>query len=409
MATEPPPSAAPSPAPSGPRPRRFRLARGLLIAAIAMAAAELLARLVTLWSFHAPLMRHPEIRSRFEATAAWAQPMDLSTVADEEAPEETPWVAFDRSVDPPRQVWKAVREATTSDFRSWPAEPAVPPGVVRVAFVGNSTTFEGYPEAAGRRFDEALGPGRVEVVNMSLNGGSAAGCLYLAGKFLPSIRPHIAVFYFGFNEIGGYEFARREDEMAAALAARTGGALPSLDATELCRLYPSRGFVHVVADALGLSGLPPPCRDRFRGRDEPPLTCEGSRVCEHWDAIRDLRGLVEQARGIGARPYLSTFAAPDYDRLPPDELDFFDTDIEYLWPPLGDTARYGRQLAELNRRIRALADETGTPLVDVAAGMKGGRDLFTDNCHRTRAGLELHGRIAADALLPAVRELLGRL
>ena len=386
--------------------RRFRGVRIAFFVAMGLVLAELLIRVVTLIAFYVPLMRHPELLERFQRNGQL--PLDAESARAILVPEHFPWMSVQGAGPSMVITWKTFGDIGTADFRGYPADPDARSGVVRIAFVGGSTTLEGYPEEAGRLFDQALGPGRVQIVNLGQNGSMSLTDEYLMRKFLPALKPDLTVFYEGFNDLEAYGI--RSMLLANEAARRPAGtdAARGLtdDPTGFCRIQRSTGLAELLGRALGLRrpGLAS-CHERFTsGLD--PFACDGSDLCQALDPFTAYRRMVELARSAGSLPVLSTFAAPDYGNLPTADLEYFDDEIIYLWPFLGNVTTYSAMLAKNNEVVRALAAETATPLVDVAHGLVGGRQLFKDNCHRTTEGVRRHGQLVFDALLPTVRSLL---
>jgi hypothetical protein len=67
---------------------------------------------------------------------------------------------------------------------------------------------------------------------------------------------------------------------------------------------------------------------------------------------------------------------------------------------------YAGRLAAENARIRSFAALAGLPLVDVAAAINGGRDVFKDNCHLNELGRYRQSDAVAAVLAEPVRRLL---
>ncbi len=392
--------------PSAQSPRHLRGIRIAFFAVIGLVLAELLVRLVTLVAFYVPLMRHPELLERFQRNGQL--PLDAESARAILVPEHFPWMSVQGTGPSMVVTWKTFGDIGPADFKGYPADPDARSALVRIAFVGGSTTLEGYPEEAGRLFDQALGPGRVQIVNLGQNGSMSLTDEYLMGKFLPALKPDLTVFYEGFNDLEAYGIRSMlvANEAARRAAGTTSDAGTTDDPTGFCRIQRSTGLLDLLRKAVGLPspGLPS-CRERFTaGLD--PFACDGSDLCQSLDPFAAYRRMIGLARSVGSIPVLSTFAAPDYGNLGSGDLEYFDDEILYLWPFLGNVSTYSAMLGRNNRVIRELAAETGTPLVDVGQELVGGREVFKDNCHRTTEGVRRHGRIVFDALLPMVRSLL---
>ena len=254
--------------------------------------------------------------------------------------------------------------------------------------MGGSTTWgpnhsrDGYPVPAARLLDERFGDGRVEVINLGIPVSNSATTLVLARRFLTeSVRPDIVVLYQGFNDLFYWR--------SRALAERSldAGGMPS---ATLFRAPAHQGSLL----QLLFSEEPHPFDDSsFREKAlRAPLLAH--------------RDMLDLARERGFTLYLSTFASPSYGELPEEELDFFRTELHFLWPMLGSVESYQRDLAAYNAAVVENARRIGVPLIDVAAAHGGGREVFIDNCHRTEQGVATHGRIAFDALASQIAEIL---
>jgi hypothetical protein len=139
-------------------------------------------------------------------------------------------------------------------------------------------------------------------------------------------------------------------------------------------------------------------------RDPCPIGHRGT-----LDAVAEsYRGFERLTSGAGASLFVSTFAAPDPGSLAPLERDYYETELRYLWPVQGDLDAYRTRLAAYNQRVRGWAAESGVALIDVAASVTGGRDLFEDICHTTPAGRARHARVVFEALEPRVAGLVAQ-
>lgn len=372
-----------APAPGSRRLRR--IAVGLAALVLSPVAVEAGTRFVTWRAWNARLQRHPSLAKRVE-TMPLGTPR-MSARAFMEAADRFPAPVFTagatRSGAP---TWTTFAEIKPDALPAPPRSPSPTPGVVRIAFVGGSTTFDGYPERVGEALEARFGKGKVEVVNMGVPASNTATSWVLMQRFLPTWKPHLVVVYHGFNDLTYYEVRSR------AIYAMTTGI--GEDPEAIFRVQPpSRGLAWFMKNRSGKPRIP----ERHWLSDTVFTEPENN----YWQMTR-------MGWELGFDLYVTTFARPAYDRIPSNERDFLEADLFFLWPMLGDTARYARTIDTYNDRLRDFARRAGTAVIDVAASLTGGLQTFRDNCHRTAEGDTAHAKIAALALAPRIEALLAQ-
>lgn len=366
-----------------PRPVRFSRWKWFVISALCVLfLAEAVTRIVTYVAWQLPLLRHPDVARRISGygknAPRWTVGQVIRPAGQLVAPVLDPLHPEDRVPE-----WSTFEEFPASGFRT-PLATSPRPGTVRIVCVGGSTTFNGYPEELQILMDAEFGADRVDVVNMGVPASNSETALVLMRRHLTKWSPDIVVAYFGFNDLVFYTI--RYLALFSVLEADL-----DLDAPPLTLPPRSMG----IADLLF---------DRTPVVDVHPLF----RLSRFLYPVQNYWQMTRMAWQSGFDLYLSTFAGPDYESMPEDERDEFDTAIRYLWPPLVDTDQYAGALDEYNRRLRRMASVSGTPVIDVSAAIQGGRDLFQDNCHRTPAGITLHAEAVFGELRPRVAGLLER-
>lgn len=352
-------------------PRAFACLRIVYFVGVAVLIAEIGARVSTYLMFRAGLSAFPELERRYDQSHAFYPAMTVGVVTGE--PGAFP--AAIPSEDGPPRIEPFGSIPADAFVAALPSDPPAP-GVVRVAFVGGSTTYDGYPELVGERLQARFGAAKVEVVNLGIPASNSGTSLVMARRFLPQIRPQLIVVYHGFNDLVYW----RARERASARLER-GEAGP--DDPAIVVMPASRGLVSLL-------------RGDSSGADQPVEQASLDAI------LANYAGLAALAAELDAELWVSTFAAPSYAELDADERDYFDAELRYLWPVLGSVDRYADDLARYHAALRDL-DE---PLIDVAAEVRGGRDTFADNCHLTERGRAQHADVVADALAPAVEALL---
>lgn len=354
-------------------PRAFLLLRIVYVVIIALLVAEIGARVGSYWQFRAGLAAFPEIERRYQQSRVHYPKMTVGVATGE--PEQWPGVI--PSEDGPPRI---------EPFGSIPADafqtplPSDPPasGVVRIAFVGGSTTYDGYPEEVGERLQSEFGRERIEIINLGIPASNSATSLVMMRRFLAQVRPQIVVVYHGFNDVV-YWRAR------AKAQARLAAGEAELDDPAIVVMPASRGLLSLLRG----------------GSDDEPLSHASL------DEITNTyAAMVPLATTLGFSLHLSTFAAPSYAELDEQERQYFDAELRYLWPVVGSTDRYAEDLARYHQTVRDVAQRFDLELIDVAAALRGGRANFADNCHLTPAGRALQADAVAASLRPAVAALL---
>jgi formylglycine-generating enzyme required for sulfatase activity/lysophospholipase L1-like esterase len=343
----------------------------LLWVAALLIGLEGLVRLVTWVHFRHQTADFPELRARYREAQELRSALTIG-------------VLIDRAAIYPAFISERIvpfAEIAETDFVHPPAHEEPTPGVVRIAFLGSSSTRDGYPEQVEALLEAELGEGRVEVLNLGIPNSHSATTALLAERFLPRYRPHLVVVYLGFDDLVFY----RARAQAIALAARREAQFED-PGIELAKA--SRGLLELI-----------------RGADahEPLPWLDGTWITEPIATYWELERMVA---GLGGELWVSSFAAPDPASLSDDDRRYYETELALLWPLLGDSTSYAVDVDAYRRALADFADRSGAPLIDVAAAVHGGRETFLDNAHLTPEGRAVQARVVADALLPRVRSLL---
>jgi formylglycine-generating enzyme required for sulfatase activity len=345
--------------------------------------AEIAARVVTHLEASGLASRHPELAMRLERSRQVMRVMTVGALLG--PPEQFPAPLFRVSEDGGREFagWTTFGAIEGTAFRGAPRTQRPVPGVVRIACFGGSTTFDGYPEAVARLFDAELGQGRVEVLNLGVPASNTATTWSLMQRFVPEYTPHIVVTYEGFNDFVYFgQRARALDALSRGVQLDTDAPLPQTGVG-------SRGIWSLVTERLSPSVVHPMLA-------ESVLLEPNSRF---WEMSR-------HAWANGYALYVSTFGSPYEEDLSADDRAYFDDELRLIWPTLGGSDAYARDIDAYNRRLREFAHDSRTELIDVASVLDGGRAHFTDSCHETDDGRDRHARAVFEALRPRVRELL---
>jgi len=245
--------------------------------------------------------------------------------------------------------------------------------LIRVAFFGGSTTFDGYPDIVQEMIDDYFGANLFEVLNLGVPASSSPTTLVLMKRFVPRWKPRLIVIYHGFNDIVFY------DRLLTARGLEPG---QEPDEALIPRIKASRGLLDLF---------------RHKFLYKPIFFDEGESF-----VVRSIKNTYSDmdrfVRAQKAKLFISTFDAPDYDRLSDKDRRFYEAHLTYLWPLMGNTTQYARSIAQYNRLVREVAAEREIELIEIAEKTRGGRDMFRDNCHRTNEGKKEHARLVFEAL-----------
>lgn len=356
-----------------------RVGKLIWVVLVVLVIADLSARLITHESAESELEEFPHLQRRLHRTQIVSKIMTVRAIL--ERPDRYPAPRFRRGPDGLRaEGWTTFGALTESDFPVVPTTEDALPGVVRIAFFGGSTTFDGYPELVAELLAEEHGD-RVEVLNLGFPASNTATTSLLMRKLIPRWKPHIVVVYHGFNDLVYFRSRARALHLLA-----TGAR--DLDVPVPIAPRGSRGLWALLTEPKSVEAHPALEASTFL---EP--------TSNYWDMHRD-------AWAGGYDLYVSTFASPHSAELSDADRAYFEADIRYLWPVLGSVERYTRDLAHYNARLRRFAHRSGAPLIDVAAALDGGKAQFRDNCHRTEDGRRAHAQLAVRELGTRIRQLL---
>lgn len=303
-------------------------------------------------------------------------------------------------------------------------QPGKPRDVVRIAFVGASTTVGShrqpfsYPEFLApwlNLWAERVAPGvRFEVINAGREGISSPDIAAIVRQELAAVEPDVIVYYEGANQFSFRELmvpaGAERAPPPAALTSPPGRA--SLSRIALARraqvfwrrLRPGAGAepekpAHQLSWPAGVDEQAP-------DPDSPNLPLGLATI------VRDLDDIRSTADRLGARLLVTSFiwmVEPGM-RLDPVDQEHFVRSLNLgHWP-----ATYGeiRRMADFqNRVLQAYARSRGLWYIDMAAAYPRDPRLFGDAVHRAPEGDRLHAWLLLQQLVPLLRQELsdGRL
>ncbi len=304
-------------------------------------------------------------------------------------------------------------------FRGRAIELNKPPGTVRIAFLGASTTVEGhgfpfsYPELIEpwlNLWARAVGfKARFEIINAGHEGTASHDFTKFAIEDVLPLEPDILVYYEGSNQFALSTLVQTDRAVrptsvrAAYHEVETGPAW--LEAASPYSAIARRLAVAMrrVSDE-GLAEPPKPAR-RFafpEGVDEEKPSLDAPNLpLELPTILGDLDRIRQASSAAGAILAPSTFVWLAWEGMtldPVKNMTLFNYLNSSMWP-----YRYAdiRRAADFqNRVIREYAAARRLPLIDLAAKFPMDPDLFSDPIHQSYAGVKLKAWLVFQSLLP---------
>ena len=248
-----------------------------------------------------------------------------------------------------------------------------PPDVFRVACVGASTTFEGptngftYPNLVERFLKERFPSRRIEVVNCGLSGINSEGEGSRFSDYL-MLDPNVLIYYNAVNQI----------------------CHSDLPHWKLNYPYRANALMRSRAAASFLGSLLGPSRDELR-----EIFAERGQS--------NVFAMADAARRFGVTPILTTFCHPDGPNLSSEERVYYEHDARMNWVGRGFTLNtYLNAVGLWNDTLREECAARDIAMIDVAAQLTGGGQVFGDLCHMKDYGIEQKARVVAAGLEPYV-------
>jgi lysophospholipase L1-like esterase len=260
----------------------------------------------------------------------------------------------------------------------------------RIVCLGGSTTFghelkaeEAWP-AVTERVLRSKGID-AEVINAGVQGYGSRQLLVHYRKDIASLQPDYVVIYEGWNRTGA--LVDPEGWLAFGLGTGQPGKKRS------------RLEVYLLRHSLVLQRIYTWVAKRRAGK--PNLSTATYKIDPYDDVfVRDFRELVEEIQAHRQYPVLVLYPALYFPGMTAQERSIFEP---MLW---SHRAFQEAMLTELERKhedLRALAQSTGTPLVDVQGAFSSSRGweraaLFMDEMHLTVRGNQKAGEVIANCL-----------
>ena len=274
-------------------------------------------------------------------------------------------------------------------FRGPEVEAPKPPGTVRIAFLGGSTTFcaevsaddRTWPALVTARLAAEAAPRPVDHVNAGAPGFSTKHSIVNLRRRVAALDPDVIVIYHATNDLN-------LDSMEAAEAE----GVFSGDAERSSWLAERSVAWYLVEKNV---------RIRMRAQVEDAiLRASASELSEAFAARLDV--LLEEAKGVADVVALCTFQVrARRDQGEAERRGALRTSLYYM--PYMDPEALLDGFEEYNRTLREAAARHGVLLVETDGALPGDREHFVDSVHLTDRGAEaLAGRVA-DELLASER------
>ena len=291
-----------------------------------------------------------------------------------------------------------------------------PPGTIRIAFVGASTTVSGhgmpysYPEYVGRWLnlwaDREFSGMRFETVNAGRSGISSPDIRGVVRSELLPLEPDMVVYYEGANSFWPTDYVDWTD-----------GESPPQPTVNFVLKSPLENYSALLRRLLALIDAgyhgdgaepekvanevnwPPEIDEHDPDPDDPRLPTGLDGV------IGDLEGIRENLTQIDAELIPSSFVWMVWDgmRL---ELPRHATLFQYLNQTYGIFSyAYLRRMADFQNRVfEKYASSRGLEFLDVAGHFPRDPNLVRDAIHNTPEGIRVRAWVVLQQLVPILRE-----
>ena len=259
--------------------------------------------------------------------------------------------------------------------RDWPIEK--PPGTIRIACLGASTTEDGYPRRLAEELAQRLPQLRIEVMNFANGAWTTAQTLINYELTVRHYSPDWIVVHHAANDKRSWGLGLTRTDYSDYYSILS--VKPHADAF-LVRYYESYAFGKYLFYKLtgrdaGVDFYQVMARmGAFGERSAGPGSATDVELFEG-----NLREIVSAARTHGTRVLLTT---QPYSRTDLSWSDYWVEDMQ-----------------KANAAIRDLARETDLPLVDVDALITGHDDQFRDPIHLLEPAVAVKAHAIADALV----------
>ena len=351
----------------------------IAVSVLALVIVDMLARIITYGFYLHQINKYPEINKIYKQTVKGFSSAPDNVFARD--PEKIVLPVFPNRKTMPgeaRVKFVRVKDIDEKCFRNPLFKAKKQKGVFRILCIGGSSTYSGFVEPLDELFKSHFGRGRVEVLNLGLPGAYIAVSDYLLRRKYQAYSPDMIFIYHGFNDISRVAPLPRNKKIIMSFYARK-----------------SYGIINLIKRKFHTGFIPP---DRYIGNYSKNIQSNS----------RYYKNVVRYCLNRNIPLILSTFASPDYENIPREQKDFFDKNIKFLWPHLVDTKTYGALLTAHNLMVARVASENGLPVIRAFEKVKGGGNLFLDNCHLTEAGKKITAKVIYKTIAPLVEKRISQ-
>jgi hypothetical protein len=356
------------------------------------------------------------VRSRICSDPDFRRSPGFALVFDPPASSEYPRYRFARNVTMPSGM-----RTNQFGWRGDPIELRKPARIIRVAFVGASTTVNdhgypfSYPELAGfwlNKWSERQSYDvRIEVINAGREGITSTDIAAIVRDEVLPLEPDLVIYYEGSNQLWFDDLVRKHSaasQFRAWLLRRIGGAehesallrrIATLVRASSPAEHEPAKIDYELAWPKDIDEAAPPLR-------HPNLPILLSTI------LADLGDIKRRTSNAGGELVISSFFWLVHDGLllnsERDRMLFDYLNTKFFPLRYRDLERL---VAFQNRTLRAYAAATDTPFIDVASQIPHDPALYWDAVHARYEGVRLHAWIVAQELASLLRPRLeqGRL
>lgn len=251
-----------------------------------------------------------------------------------------------------------------------------PPGMLRVACLGGSTTEDGYPYWVEDTLRRAH-PGRaVEVMNFGTNGWTTANSLINYSLIVRHYKPDVVILHEGANEFKMTWYGTPLSDYRHAYQVLT----PPPPPPDVGLVRYLNSYALLKWKFMALRKLPPaPSLEDAVLRPSPNLggiPWEIDKVAAIYE--RNMEAMIKLIRGDGARVLVLT-------------QPFSRTDLAW-------SANFQKFMERINASAREVARREGAELIDLDKQMQGMEQLHTDPIHFNQEGILFKARTVAGVI-----------
>ena len=289
-----------------------------------------------------------------------------------------------------------------------------PDNVIRIAFVGASTTVDSYgapfshPELVEHWLNAWATQGRrterFEVINAGRSGIDSRSIAAVVRQEVVPVDPDLVVFYEGANQFWPGQIVRTRLGRFFMRPASTFARPPAIARYSALYGRIRRAMDRVVGGNGSEPRKPPAQVDWPAGVDEQDPDPDSARLpMDLQQVVRDLDSMRKALDGSGGELAVSSFVWLAHDGLvldPSRHGAIFQYLNQSYWPL---TYRHIRRMADFQNRVfRNYARARHVPFLDIAVDFPQDPDLFDDAIHLNYQGLKLQAWLYVRALVPVV-------